>query len=161
MRDPITQQTAPIGTLMADGSVFAGMTADRHHYILTTPSHVGLTMTFNKAAEAVTALNEQKACGHSDWRIPGLDILKVLFTNKEAGALKGTFDAGEGHGLDHPEWCWSSTEHSSMSVNVWALRFTDSRVHWSHKDGNRLSCRPVRLIPCLPDLRPPASSATA
>lgn len=135
------------GTDMEDGSVFVGTTPDGKQ-IYAMPLDLGFTATFNEAAEAVKKLNEKKALGHDDWQIPDLDTLKVLQRNQNQGSLKDTFNTtiNTGGGLDFPRWYWSSTEYPDHSSGVYLVRFSDGYHGWNHKDGNRLSCRPVRLV---------------
>ena len=133
------------GTDMEDGSVFAGTTKDGK-LIYALPKDIGFAATFNDAAKAVKKLNEKKALGHDDWQIPDLDTLGVLQRNQNQGSLKGTFTTEAEKGSDHPLWYWSSTQNPDKSSNVYVVRFSDGDQIWGHKDVNRLSCRPVRLV---------------
>lgn len=140
------------GTDMEDGSVFAGMTKEGK-LIYALPKDLGFTATFNDAAKAVKKLNEKKALGHDDWQIPDLDTLKVLQRNQNQGSLKGTFNTSDkGSRSDCPHWYWSSTQNPDCSSYVSDVRFSDGNHIWLHKDYNRLSCRPVRLVASAPSL---------
>lgn len=137
------------GAKMADGSVFAGMTADGKQQIYAMPKDLSVTTTFNDAAEIVKALNRNKflALGHDDWQIPGKENLLIMQKNQNEGALKGTFNtSNKGSGSGYPGWYWSSTEHRDHPSDVWVVRFSDGYVGWYPKDYDRLSCRPVRLV---------------
>jgi hypothetical protein len=149
-----------VGTTIADGSVFAGVTADGSQRIYAMPRDLDVAMTFNDAAKAVKKLNSQRALGHDDWQIPALDKLRVLYSNQNEGALKGTFNmsGNKGIGSVSPVWYWSSTEHRDHPSYVWNVRFSDGYEGWSPKDNGRLSCRPVRLVACE---APPSASHSA
>lgn len=140
------------GQKMADGSIFAGMTADGKSQIYAMPEDLDVTMTFNNAAKAVKQLNNQKALGHDDWQIPSLENVHVLYNNRNEGALKGTFNtsgsasSNKGRSAVFPDWYWSSTEDRVNPSDVWVVRVSDGDGGWYPKDGPRLSCRPVRLV---------------
>jgi hypothetical protein len=141
-----------LGQKMADGSVYAGLTADGKQQIFAMPTDLktkflkSQVMTFNKAAERVTQLNATNAFGHHDWQIPALDNLHILQKNQNEGSLKGTFKKVASSGSDYPVWYWSSTENRDSPSDVWNVRFSDGLEDWNHKDLIRLSCRPVRLV---------------
>jgi hypothetical protein len=137
-----------IGTKMADGSVFAGLTADGKQQIYAMPADLDVTLAFNDAAKQVRRLNAEKALGHDDWVIPTQQQLSLLQQNQDEGALKGTFRKQTASGSDLPDWYWSSTENRLDPSYVWDVRFSDGYGDWLHKDFNRLSCRPVRLVAC-------------
>ena len=70
-----------------------------------------------------------------------------LFDHQNKGSFKGTFKtAAAGDGSVFPDWYWSSTEDRDFPSIVWVVRFSDGDGVWHHKDFNRLSCRPVRLV---------------
>lgn len=135
-----------IGTKVADGSIYAGLTENGKYRIFAMASDLSTTMTFNNAAKAVKALNADKALGYDDWQIPTREQLKVLSKNKDEGALKGTFTTQAGRGSDYPDWYWSSTEGRGHADYVYNVRLSDGVDNWTHKDFSRLSCRPVRLV---------------
>lgn len=146
--DAETISNAQIGDTMPDGSVFAGRTPDSTKLIFAMPTDLDVTITFNKAAKAVDTLNTNKTLGHDDWEIPSLENLRVLYKNRNEGALKGAFNTNKGGFFDsnYPDWYWSSTEDRGNPSGVWDVRFSDGDVDWNRKDDNRLSCRPVRLV---------------
>lgn len=141
-----------VGFKMADGSVFAGRTADGKQRIYAMPNDLDVCMTFNDAAKAVTTLNNDKALGHDDWQIPSKKNLLSLQKKQNEGALKGTFntpkEVGDScPGLSCPDEYWSSTKDRVFPPSgVWSVRFSDSNLDWHIKDNFRLSCRPVRLV---------------
>ena len=69
-----------------------------------------------------------------------------LFDHQNKGAFKGTFKRAASSGSGFPDWCWSSTENRDSPSVVWGVRFSGGYEGWFHKDGLRLSCRPVRLV---------------
>ena len=142
-----TNAVFKIGGVMADSSIFAGLTADGKQQIYAMPTDLDVTMTFNDAAKRVEKLNADKFLGHDDWQIPSLENLRVLYRNKNENALKGTFNTtNKGSGSDCPDWYWSSTENRDNSSYVRGVRFSDGGEFWFHKDSGILSCRPVRLV---------------
>lgn len=140
------QNALELGTKMADGSIFAGLTADGKQQIYAMPTDLDVKMTFNDAAKAVKQLNTNNSLGHNDWQVPSRENLHVLYKNQNQGALKGTFTKEAGRGSGFPDWYWSSTEDRVNPSSVWVVRFSDGNGGWGHKDNYRLSCRPVRLV---------------
>ena len=133
--------------LTADG-IDAGLTADGKQQIFAMPTDLNVTMTFNDAAKAVEKLNADKALGHNDWQIGSLDVMRILQKNQNEGSLKGTFKtAFSRDASDFPTWYWSSMKGRNLPSGVRIVRFSDGGENWGHKDGGRLSCRPVRLLP--------------
>jgi Protein of unknown function (DUF1566) len=140
------------GSKMADGSVFAGLTADGKQQIFAMPKDLDATKIFNDAAKAVKELNTANAFGHNDWQIPALDNLHILQKNQNEGSLKGTFKTASSNGSDFPDWYWSSPLHRDYPNLVANVRFSNGYEGWLTKDDHRLSCRPVRLV-AAPGLR--------
>jgi hypothetical protein len=139
-----------IGEKMADGTIYAGMTADGKQQIYAMPDNLDVCMTFNDAAKAVEKLNSQKALGHDDWQIPALENVYVLYKNQNEGALRGTFNTNGNKGSvsDYPYWYWSSTKKDRINSSYMrSVRFSDGDGAWHSKDHYRFSCRPVRLAP--------------
>jgi hypothetical protein len=138
------------GQKMADGSVFAGLTADGKQQIYAMPTDLDVTMTFNDAAKCVEQLNADKALGHDDWQIGSLKVMHVLQKNRNKGALKGTFNTSGNKvsGSGSPGWYLSSMENSDLSSSVLDVRFSDGLEFSIRKEYFSLSCRPVRLVAC-------------
>lgn len=80
------------------------------------------------AARACTALTTG---GHSDWYLPALSELNVLYMNQTA--LGGTF-------LTDGSWYWSSSEYTSTDANV--ERFSDGYP----VNGNKTDSLVVRCV---------------
>ena len=137
------------GQTMADGTVYAGLSADGKSRMFAMPEDLCMSETFNEAVKTVSIVNRQKEYGHDDWQIPSLENLRVLQKNQNEGVLKGSFKTAASSGSDCPDWYWSSTDgpHGADSARV--VRFADGDENWYPKDFNRLSCRPVRLVPIL------------
>jgi hypothetical protein len=143
-----------VGTRMADGSIYVGLTTEGTSQIFAMPTDLIIrrwrrgvsTVTFNDAAKAIQRLNSHKSFGHDDWQIPSLENLRALYKNQNEGALQGTFRTVASSGSDCPYWYWSSTEHRDYPSIVWFVRFSGGDADWHHKGYSRLSCRPVRLV---------------
>lgn len=144
-----------VGTKMADGTVFAGLTVDGTQRIFAMPSDLPILMTFNDAAKAVQNLNANKMFGHNDWEIPSLENLHILNKNREEGSLKGTFNmkAHEAGSFDFPSTYSSSTECPLGYLKKLDVRATldlNAGPDWNMMSNLfSLSCRPVRLVDVL------------
>lgn len=92
-----------------------------------------------------------------EWVIPPRDLLDGmdvdenqtqpdnLVAHRNKGAFSGTFTmAASGSG--YPSWYWSSTEKRDHPSYVYCVRLSYDHGDWDPKDGDRLSCRPVRLV---------------
>ena len=141
----MTEATLEIGQQTADG-VYAGLTPDGKQKIYAMPKDLDVVMTFNDAAKAVEKLNDKNTLGHDDWQIPSLENLRVMQKNQNQGKLTGTFKTASSSGSVFPVWYWSRTPHRDYPTHVDIVRFSDGYEGWDHKDLNRLSCRPVRLV---------------
>ncbi|MBI3440649.1 MAG: DUF1566 domain-containing protein [Proteobacteria bacterium] len=107
-----------------------------------------LVLTFNGATKAVDRLNAARALGHTDWQIPAMDELKILYKNQDRGALKGTFTKAASYkGPSFRFWYWSSTKDRGLSPYAHSLCFADGHEGGLYKDKPRFSCRPIRLEP--------------
>lgn len=78
------------------------------------------------------------AHGHDDWYLPAADELNVLYTNRDAGALKGSFDLT---GIIPLGFYISSSEHGATSAR--RHRFSDGHQFGNLK-SNPMSVRCVR-----------------
>ncbi|HXN51435.1 MAG TPA: hypothetical protein VN943_05805 [Candidatus Acidoferrum sp.] len=135
-----------VGTKMADGSVFAGLTGHGAQIFAMPTNLRDVTMTFNDTAKMVAKLNASNALGHDDWEIPTLRQMEILKQSQDKGALSGTFNMGGTGGWT--DWYWSSTPR--------VLGGGDDMMdglHISHQGGcsfgknsAALCCRPVRIV---------------
>src|SRR5215472_13258537 len=106
-----------IGSLMPDGSVFAGISPDSGKPMYTTQADAPLTITFNAAGEYARKLNIEKYLGYDNWHLPSKAELNVLFNNR---AAIGGFCKGTSSTLD-----WYAAPDQDDSFFVWGQRFTD------------------------------------
>ncbi|MEZ0224526.1 MAG: DUF1566 domain-containing protein [Alphaproteobacteria bacterium] len=72
---------APIGEVMPDGSLYAGISPETGKKMYAMPLDAEVRLDFNAAAAYAKTLNAEKALGHDDWRVPGLNELDALFNN--------------------------------------------------------------------------------
>jgi hypothetical protein len=123
----------PIGAVMKDGTVFAGISPDTGKAMFATPSDSSLTLTFNEAKDYVQGWNMLKALGHNDWRVPTKSELNVLFNNR--AAIGGFDESGS-------DTSWYRTSSPSPWFHAWSQRFSDG--HQKHYG----KCHPssVRLV---------------
>jgi len=71
----------------------------------------------------------------------------IIARNKVDSAFKETFKKDGLDGNDAPHWYWSSSEAVRKSIyNV--CPYSHFFLYDDDKDRKRLSCRPVRLVPC-------------
>ncbi len=151
-----------IGDKVPDGSVYAGISPDSGDKMFVMPENVldhrggNLGMTFYAAAKYAEELNDKKALGHGDWRVPTKDELNVLYKIKEKGALKDTFNLNGGlikgtkNGATwYGNWYWSSTikptPQFSTDSRCWQ-DFSDG-MQRSNDDSNHAAVRYVRTQP--------------
>ena len=78
-----------IGDVMPDGTIYGGESPTRHVPMYVAPADAPLMLSFNEAAEYTCAL---QVGDKQDFIIPDIEELKVLFDNRDKGALKGTFN---------------------------------------------------------------------
>jgi hypothetical protein len=139
-----------VGTKIADGSIFAGLTVDGKQQIFAMPRDLDETMNFYDAREQVEKLNAGRVLGHDDWKIPNLEQDRILQKNQDKGALKHTFtrEAGRNSGFGAstcPDRYWSTTSGNDCTGGVCVVRFSDGSEGLGCMDFPRFSCRPVRL----------------
>jgi len=74
--------------------------------------------------------------GHSDWFLPSMGELDLIYKNLKQDGLGGFKD----------EWYWSSSASEYGSIAAWAQRFSDGyRNDYNHK-GNAYLIRAVRAF---------------
>ncbi len=121
------------GDKMADGTIYAGSLDGRDLY--TTPEDAKLTYTFNGAAKYAQQLNSEKFLDHKDWRVPTKAELNVMWMNRKAGALKGSFNETDS---EPAGWYWSSTvsetsngacsQHFSNGLQIYDDKYDDGSL---------------------------------
>ncbi|MCE9508536.1 MAG: DUF1566 domain-containing protein [Alphaproteobacteria bacterium] len=104
------------GDKMKDGTIFAGISPDTGEKMYAAPNDAPLTMEFIAVAQYAKNL---EVGGKKDFRVPSKAELKVLFDNREKGALKGTFNLTGSRPCDY---YWSSTR---WDYGAWGQRFSD------------------------------------
>jgi len=70
-----------------------------------------------------------------------------LFDRRNCGSFKNTFATPASNGLGFSHGYWSSSERRDTSSYMWAANFLAGLDCACHKNGERQSCRPVRLVP--------------
>lgn len=136
-----------IGTVMEDGTVYAGISPVSGKGLFVMSQDAPLLMTENMTAGRLEVMNRKQILGHNDWRLPTIKELNILFGNREKGALSGTFNmAGVDYGqLRHESnatgWYRSST-WGSITTKRCKL-FKDGNVSYIF-DGITASVRFIR-----------------
>ncbi len=128
-------QANVIGRKMPDGTIFAGSLPDGRK-VFAMPEDAGVTMNFNLAAVHAAKLNNNKAHGHEDWRIPTREELDLLIRNKDKGSLKDTFNERWDDAETDGDY-WSSTPMPSgypFGKIMYAQRPSDGSVGQVHVD---------------------------
>jgi hypothetical protein len=157
-----------VGTVMKDGSVYAGISPETGGMMYVRPRDASMLMTFNEAAVFVESLNEQKAQGHDDWRFPTKKELDVIFKNREQGSLKRTFNLA---GADYADIKdskpsnevagWYRTSDWESNVTKWCQLFKDG-TQAAVFDMDQASVRFVRVekSPVVAEPAPPPRYVT-
>ena len=95
------EEDPKIGDVVADGTVYAGISPDTGRPMYTTRKDI---MTWTSWNDAMQATDTFEKYGHKDWRLPTKGELNKLFNNR---AAIGNFDTS---GV-FPDGCyWSSAE---------------------------------------------------
>lgn len=130
---PPRKPAREIGTVMKDGTVYAGLSPTTHKPMYVAPAASAKTMPFNKAAAYAKSL---EVGGKKDFRVPTMAELRVLFANRNKGALKGTFnEAAKGKARDAKAYYWSSTPVYGGEV-YWNQRMSPNVLHDPKRDNN-------------------------
>ncbi len=116
MTDDPRPKTPEPGTVMADGTVYAGVSPVDHKPMYAMAADLPVLMSFNDAAVHAAKVD---AHGHDDWRVPDRDELTVLFNG--AAAIGGFDMTGQGHAT----WYWSSTPVDNNGIGAICQRFSD------------------------------------
>lgn len=128
-----------IGTSMPDGTVYAGISPDgKRMYV--TPRDASLQMSFERAARYVQSLNATRTHGHTDWRLPSMEELKLLYDTKGEGFLRNTFNES---GQDYAGHYRSSQEHKTSKDCANSVNFRDGSGG-SYYKSREMSVRCVR-----------------
>jgi len=120
------------GDRMPDDSVAAGELGGQQLFAM--PQDAEVRKDFNEAAAYVKQLNEEKAFGHDDWRVPSKEELMLLYNNH---ARIGGFNVTSG---TDASWYWSSAPHDSLSA--WCQDFSGG----GQNNDYRLVPRSVRAV---------------
>jgi hypothetical protein len=126
--------TAMENCTFASGTELSCQTGEANTALLVGLSGSGSPAPY-QAAEYCDGLT---AHGHSDWYLPAQAELDVLYDNKNAGDLNGTFNET---GSFPAGWYWSSSEFDL--IGAWFQFFSDGTQLAPNK-GNELSVRCVR-----------------
>ncbi len=142
-REVAAAARATIGDVMEDGTVYAGFSPERNAYMFVPTEGSPALVSFNQAAQYV---RECSAHGYTDWQLPTREELKIFIINKEAGALKGTFNARS---------YWSSTadEHNPDFNCIVDSKYCSVKSYaYRDNEKNIEGCRPVRYVAAAPQV---------
>jgi hypothetical protein len=125
---------AAAGVRMPDGTIYAGISPDTGGPLYTTPADAPGTYTWAKAIKYCKNLT---ASGHHDWRVPTLGELAVQFANRaDIGAFNETGKMKNASG-----YYWSSLQVGDDAA--WGQLFSDGFHDDFYKSRNS-SVRCVR-----------------
>lgn len=128
-----------IGAVMPDGTVYVGNIPETDKPLYTMPEDAGLAMDFNEAAQYVCSLNAANRRGHNDWRVPNTQELDMLYCNRRAGHLKGTFNDS---GASYAGFYRTSIENGSDSAHTQNFKTGEKEtLYWKSRS---MSVRCVR-----------------
>lgn len=115
-----------VGTLMPDGTVYAGVSPDTGKPMYAAAWDVTLDngVAVHDAQDGNIDLH-----GHTDWRVPTKGELDAIFDIREVGALKGTFN--QAAGSDGSRY-WSSLEAGDGSDDSWQQDFSTGKQSCSY-----------------------------
>ncbi len=120
-----------VGTRMADGAIFAGISPDTELPIFVAPADEEVLLSFDKAQERAVEKSEEEG---REYRVPSASELKMIFNSRAAiGGLNLTGDDPEG-------FYWSSTEVSDVYGRCQC--FSNGQLH----SDLRTSRNSVRLV---------------
>jgi hypothetical protein len=125
MKDESAVKTpVAIGTVMPDGTIYAGLSPTRH-----TPMYVAVatvTMTFNGAAAYADKL---QVGDKKDFRLADIEELKAICALQDEGKLKGLFNASGAYPAGD---YWSATTEPRSPI-ARTLRFSDGYEDFDYK----------------------------
>lgn len=114
-----------VGDKVADGSIFAGISPETKRPMFVLPKDESLRMSFNAAQKHARNVDE---CGHKDWRLPTPAELHVLYTNKDKGYLKGSFNQNK---KDPKSWYVASPQFHGYNDEPNEQNFSDGKRDWN------------------------------
>jgi hypothetical protein len=125
-----------IGDNMDDGTVYAGVSPDTGEPMYAMRGAAPIVTAHFLAERYTRILN---AHGHTDWRVPTIGEVNVLFNNR---AAIGGFDET---GLDPAGKYWSSSPHVNEFDDAFCTkRFSDGREESTFAIAGSASLRCVR-----------------
>jgi hypothetical protein len=87
-----------IGQIMPDGTIYAGISKDTGNKLFAMPEDATASMKWKAAMDYAANLEEH---GHSDWRLPTIGDLKLLYNNR---SLIGGFRTEDKWYVDSDYW---------------------------------------------------------
>lgn len=134
-----------IGDKMKDGTIFAGATGLDAIYAarqdVQDAAGKPLKMSFHDAVAYARKMNAENYLGHNDWHVPSNVELGILYRNKDAGGLKGTFATTAGENTDYV-----SGTMSYEQTRFHARRFEDGMTY----EMDKLFLSHLRLVRSVP-----------
>ncbi len=130
-----------IGDIMSDGTVFAGIHPNTGYKVFAMPQDLSARLDFNEAAQAAANAADHN---YTNWRVPTMDELSLLFQNMDKGALKNSFAAA----VDSfsPAY-WSSISYTDEYGEC--VSFQDGRLQYTYLETH-MAVRLVRTAENFP-----------
>ena len=97
-------------------------------------------MSWQEALAYVAAMNQERALGYADWRLPNRRELRSLISHQ---AKKPALPEGHPFRNVFPAWYWTSTTAAINSAYAWYVHTEGGRMFYGHK-GQFYLLWPVR-----------------
>lgn len=126
-----------IGALMADGSVYAGLSPATCLPMFAQHADAPHTMNWQ---HAITYATNADALGYTDWRVPTAVELKHLYNHR--ASIGGFNTSGRG-------WYWSSSAYRPNSKTATSITFGDGAgfgFAYAEDKGDKNSVRLIRYM---------------
>ncbi|MFO7817540.1 MAG: DUF1566 domain-containing protein [Thermodesulfobacteriota bacterium] len=96
-------------------------------------------LTWQESLRLISALNEEKFLGRSDWRMPNRRELRSLIDHQQRMPALPSENPFSGI---QESWYWTGTSSAQFPDYAWYIHLAGGRMFWGRKDQQAF-CRPV------------------